>query len=68
MVDVERVLARLVQLQAEWAMASALKPQGTGAFDYGVACGRVKGLKLAEEEIKSMITQDASEDAEREKL
>lgn len=67
MIEVEQILLRLSQLQVEWAMASTLKPQGTSAFDYGLACGRVKGLALAEEEIKKLLAADASEEDERER-
>jgi hypothetical protein len=67
MIEVEQILARLSELQKEWALASCLKPQGSGAFDYGVVCGRVKGLALAQEEITKMLVIDASKEAERER-
>lgn len=67
MIEVEQILARLAELQSEWAMASLLKPQGSKAFDYGLACGRVKGLALAQEEILKMLVVDASQEDERER-
>lgn len=67
MIEVERILARISELQSEWALASCLKPQGSSAFDYGVACGRVKGMALVQEEIQKMLVADASEEAERER-
>lgn len=67
MVEVEYILTRLEELHKEWAVAACLKPQGKEAFDYGMACGRVKGLVLAKEEIERLLAADASEEAERER-
>lgn len=66
MIQPEYILARLEDLMQEWALHAALKPQGKEAFDYGRACGVVRGFALAKEEIEKMINQDASNEALKE--
>lgn len=57
MITIETIVARLKQLEVDYALAGMRKPQGRDAFEYGFAAGRVKGLIVAYEEIERIIIQ-----------
>jgi hypothetical protein len=69
MVTLEAIVGRLKQLEVEYAVAGARKPQGRDAFEYGFVSGRVRGLAVAYEEIEKMITEhEAAEQLKESKL
>jgi hypothetical protein len=57
MITAELILARLKQLEVEYALAGMRKPQGRDGFEYGFVSGRCKGLIAAYEEVEKMISE-----------
>lgn len=57
MITIEAIVARLKQLEVDYALAGMRKPQNRDVFEYGYVSGRVKGLIVAYEEIEKMISQ-----------
>lgn len=66
MISAETILARLKQLEVDYALAGMRKPQGTEAFDYGLAAGTVKGIIKSYEEVEKLINEHECADALKE--
>jgi hypothetical protein len=57
MITPELVLSKLKQLEVDYALAASRKPQGRDAFEYGLVCGRAKGIIAAYEIVERMISE-----------
>lgn len=66
MITPEIVLARLKQLEVDYALAGTRKPQGRDAFEYGIVVGRSKGIIAACELVESLISEHESAEALKE--
>ncbi len=53
----EVVIGKIKEVQAAAALQSLTNPNGKEAFDYGTACGIIRGLELA----LNVIVNDAEE-------
>jgi hypothetical protein len=59
--ELETYLTKLKESQAEFSTAALTRPKGKEAFDYGEACGTLKGLMLAEQLLNAAIEEVADE-------